>query len=145
MTNMLIYNIYIIYIITYTLRLLCLNRSRVPSLGFSQGSFASVWLKSSSSAASHSDQLSKNRNIEAQIQENVGQIINASSKEQEYKNYVYPPTPAISRGSASEEALLATRCQKGRRVCAERKPAPEGHEQGGSWQCRNAGKVKVWS
>jgi hypothetical protein len=60
----------------------------VPSLGFSQGSFASVWLKSSSSAASHSDQLLKNRNIEAQIQENVGQIINASSKEQEYKNYV---------------------------------------------------------
>ena len=86
---MLIYNIYIIYIITYTWRLLCLTRSRVPSLGFSQGSFASAWLKSSSSAASHSDQLSKNRNIEAQIQENVGQIINASSKEQEYKNYVY--------------------------------------------------------
>ena len=56
-----------------------------------------------------------------------------------------PPTPAVSRGSASEEALLATRCQKGRRVCAERKPAPGGHEQGGSWQCRNAGKVKVWS
>ena len=28
---------------------------------------------------------------------------------------------------------------------AERKPAPGGHEQGGSWQCRNAGKVKVWS
>ena len=24
---------------------------------------------------------------------------------------------------------------------AERKPAPGGHEQGGSWQCRNAGKV----
>ena len=58
---------------------------------------------------------------------------------------VYPPTPAVSRGRASEEALLATRCQKGRRVCAERKPAPGGHEQGGSWQCRNAGKVKVWS
>ena len=31
------------------------------------------------------------------------------------------------------------------RSCAERKPAPGGHEQGGSWQCRNAGKVKVWS
>ena len=58
---------------------------------------------------------------------------------------LYPPTPAVSRGSASEEALLATRCQKGRRVCAERKPAPGGHKQGGSWQCRNAGKVKVWS
>ena len=54
---------------------------------------------------------------------------------------IYPPTPAVSRGSASEEALLATRCQKGRRVCAERKPAPGGHEQGGSWQWRNAGKL----
>ena len=62
-----------------------------------------------------------------------------------YSLDIYPPTPAVSRGSASEEALLATRCQKGRRVCAERKPAPGGHEQGGSWQCRNAGKVKVWS
>ena len=28
-------------------------------------------------------------------------------------------------------------------VAAERKPAPGGHEQGGSWQCRNGGKVKV--
>ena len=65
-----------------------------------------------------------------------------TSRRQHLKN---PPTPAVSRGSASEEALLATRCQKGRRVCAERKPAPGGHEQGGSWQCRNAGKVKVWS
>jgi hypothetical protein len=27
----------------------------------------------------------------------------------------YPPTPTASRGSASEEALLATRCKKGRR------------------------------
>ena len=74
-----------------------------------------------------------------------------------------PPTPAASRGSASEEALLATRCKKGRRenlqlgpklcrtkassrrpkLAAERKPAPGGHEQGGSWQCRNGGKVKA--
>ena len=31
------------------------------------------------------------------------------------------------------------------RSCAERKPAPGGHEQSGSQQYRNAGKVKVWS
>ena len=34
---------------------------------------------------------------------------------------------------------------KSRFGAAERKPAPGGHEQGGSWQCRNAGKVKVWN
>ena len=31
------------------------------------------------------------------------------------------------------------------RICAGRKPAARGHEQVGSWWCRRAGKVKVWS
>ena len=31
------------------------------------------------------------------------------------------------------------------RSCAGRKPAARGHEHAGSWQCRKAGKVKVWS
>ena len=29
--------------------------------------------------------------------------------------------------------------------CAGRKPAARGHEQAGSWQCKRAGKVKVWA
>ena len=31
------------------------------------------------------------------------------------------------------------------RSCAGRKPAARGHKHAGSWQCRKAGKVKVWS
>ena len=31
------------------------------------------------------------------------------------------------------------------RSCAGRRPAARGHEHAGSWQCRKAGKVKVWS
>ena len=47
-------------------------------------------------------------------------------------------TSRVAVGSAETQV-------KSRFGAAERKPAPGGHEQGGSWQCRNAGKVKVWS
>ena len=42
--------------------------------------------------------------------------------------YIYPPTPAASRGSASEEALLATR----------------GEEDAGKLAAGSAGKVSKW-
>ena len=54
-----------------------------------------------------------------------------------------PWTPAWTEAVQNESRLQEDSSWD--RSCAERKPAPGGHEQGGSWQCRNAGKVKVWS
>ena len=51
-----------------------------------------------------------------------------------------PWTPAWTEAVQNESQLQ----EDTSRVAAERKPAPGGHEQGGSWQCRNGGKVKVW-
>ena len=50
-----------------------------------------------------------------------------------------PWTPAWTEAVQNESQLQ----EDTSRAAAERKPAPGGHEQGGSWQCRNGGKVKV--
>ena len=44
-----------------------------------------------------------------------------------------PWTPAWTEAVQNESQLQ----EDTSRVAAERKPAPGGHEQGGSWQCRN--------
>ena len=39
---------------------------------------------------------------------------------------IYPPTPAVSRGSASEEAFTSNKMPEGAKsLSAERKPAPD--------------------
>ena len=50
-----------------------------------------------------------------------------------------PWTPAWTEAVQNESQLQ----EDTSRVAAERKPAQGGHEQGGSWQCRNGGQVKV--
>ena len=60
---------------------------------------------------------------------------------------------SAERKSSQGLELVSSRFRKvtfgslgcGPRAQSVLKPAPGGHEQGGSWQCRNAGKVNVWS
>ena len=56
--------------------------------------------------------------------------------------YIYPPTPAASRGSASEEALLATRGEKRKLDKQEEEKQPEAARKLAKQKGRRAGKVQ---